>query len=145
MGSPVETDVDVLVVGAGPVGLTLANELARRSGITLKIVDAKDAQSKYSKAMAVQSRSLEIYDDLGIAQEAEEKGFIMDGVILYGGKGRMLPITINSKTVSKKEYENICFPTLCLLALSEHFLVMFFRFVISIYCNRTTQLLTLEC
>eukprot|EP00213_Chloropicon_mariensis_P003643 CAMPEP_0197470898 /NCGR_PEP_ID=MMETSP1309-20131121/1718_1 /TAXON_ID=464262 /ORGANISM="Genus nov. species nov., Strain RCC998" /LENGTH=563 /DNA_ID=CAMNT_0043008167 /DNA_START=169 /DNA_END=1860 /DNA_ORIENTATION=- len=107
MGSPVETDVDVLVVGAGPVGLTLANELARRSGITLRIVDAKDAQSKYSKAMAVQSRSLEIYDDLGIAQEAEEKGFIMDGVILYGGKGRMLPITINSKTNNSTPYPGV--------------------------------------
>jgi hypothetical protein len=60
-----ETDVDVLVVGAGPVGLFLANECARR-GLRSRIIETRPTQSKYSKALAIFPRTLEIFDMAGL-------------------------------------------------------------------------------
>lgn len=58
-------DTDVLIVGAGPVGLFLANECARR-GLRCRIVEAHAAQSEHSKALAIFPRTLEIFDMAGI-------------------------------------------------------------------------------
>jgi 2-polyprenyl-6-methoxyphenol hydroxylase-like FAD-dependent oxidoreductase len=57
---------DVLIVGAGPVGLFLANECARR-GLRWRLLEAKPGQSVYSKALAVFPRTLEIFDMAGVA------------------------------------------------------------------------------
>lgn len=59
------TDVDVLIVGAGPVGLFLANECARRL-LRWRIVETNATQSQHSKALAVMPRTLEIFDMAGI-------------------------------------------------------------------------------
>ena len=61
----VEVDVDILIVGAGPVGLFLANECARR-GLRYRIVEARGAQSEHSKALAIFPRTLEIFDMAGV-------------------------------------------------------------------------------
>ena len=62
--------VDVLVAGAGPSGLLLANELVRRGAgagrIKVRVVDAALGPSEHSKALAVQLNSLEIFHDLGV-------------------------------------------------------------------------------
>ncbi len=55
------TEMDVLIVGAGPVGLFLANECARR-GLRFRIVEAHATQSQHSKALAIFPRTLEIFD-----------------------------------------------------------------------------------
>ncbi|WP_371755052.1 FAD-dependent oxidoreductase [Ferviditalea candida] len=52
---------DVLVAGAGPVGLTMACELARH-GISVRIVDKSPSPSTLSKALAIHARSLEILE-----------------------------------------------------------------------------------
>ena len=52
-------DTDVLIVGAGPVGLFLANECARR-GLRYRIVETQASQSIHSKALAIFPRTLEI-------------------------------------------------------------------------------------
>ncbi|WP_348269171.1 FAD-dependent monooxygenase [Edaphobacter paludis] len=57
--------VDILIVGAGPVGLFLANECARR-GLQYRIVEERSSQSEYSKALAIFPRTLEIFDMAGI-------------------------------------------------------------------------------
>src|SRR5215471_14743692 len=62
-------DVDVLIVGAGPTGLMLANQLARR-GVKPLIIDRHSGPAQQSRAMAVQARTLEIYAKMGIADEA---------------------------------------------------------------------------
>jgi 2-polyprenyl-6-methoxyphenol hydroxylase-like FAD-dependent oxidoreductase len=62
-------DVDVLVVGAGPTGLMLANQLRRR-GVRTRIIDRHSGPAQQSRAMAVQARTLEIYSRLGIADRA---------------------------------------------------------------------------
>lgn len=59
------TDTDVLIVGAGPVGLFLATECARR-GLRSRIIEANVTQSKHSKALAVFPRTLEILDMAGV-------------------------------------------------------------------------------
>jgi 2-polyprenyl-6-methoxyphenol hydroxylase-like FAD-dependent oxidoreductase len=61
-----ETDTDILIVGAGPVGLFLANECARR-GLRSRIVEERPTQSEYSKALAIFPRTLEIFDMAGVA------------------------------------------------------------------------------
>lgn len=54
----------VLIVGAGPVGLTLAAELARY-GVPLRIIDRSPQPSRTSKALVVWSRTLELMDRMG--------------------------------------------------------------------------------
>ncbi|WP_433301744.1 FAD-dependent monooxygenase [Actinoplanes sp. CA-030573] len=56
---------DVLVVGAGPTGLMLANWLVKL-GVDVIVVDGKDGPTRESRALVVQARSLEIYDQLGL-------------------------------------------------------------------------------
>src|SRR5579864_4203042 len=58
--------LDVLIVGAGPVGLFLANECARR-GLRWRLLEAKPGQSVYSKALAIFPRTMEIFDMAGVA------------------------------------------------------------------------------
>ena len=65
--------IPVLVVGAGPTGLTMANELARH-GVAVRIVDRAPAPSVTSRALVVMPRSLEIFDDLGVIDEAIAAG-----------------------------------------------------------------------
>ncbi|MEV0740330.1 FAD-dependent monooxygenase [Streptomyces sp. NPDC050549] len=55
---------DVLVVGAGPTGLTLAIELARR-GVGVRIVDAAPAPHRESRGKGLQPRTLEVLEDVG--------------------------------------------------------------------------------
>lgn len=57
---------DVLVVGAGPVGLVAAIELARRD-VRIRIVDAAAGPASGSRGKGIQPRSVEVLDDLGIA------------------------------------------------------------------------------
>jgi len=54
---------DVLVVGAGPTGLTLACALAQR-GIRVRIVDAGNGPATGSRGKGLQPRTLELFDDL---------------------------------------------------------------------------------
>jgi 2-polyprenyl-6-methoxyphenol hydroxylase-like FAD-dependent oxidoreductase len=65
-------DTDVLIVGAGPVGLFLANECARR-GLRWRLVEARPAQSVHSKALAIFPRTLEIFDMAGVVAPFLEK------------------------------------------------------------------------
>lgn len=60
-------DTDVLIVGAGPVGLFLANECVRR-GLRWRLVEANAEQSSQSKALAIFPRTLEILDMAGLVE-----------------------------------------------------------------------------
>ena len=57
--------VQVLVAGAGPTGLALAIDLARR-GVDVRIVDRADAPFQGSRGDGLQPRTLEVFDDLGV-------------------------------------------------------------------------------
>ncbi|WP_376767778.1 FAD-dependent oxidoreductase [Segnochrobactrum spirostomi] len=71
--------MDVLVVGAGPVGLVMAAEL-RRHGATVRIVDKRAEPLPYCRAIGVTPRTLEVYEDMGIARAMVEAGLWLDGV-----------------------------------------------------------------
>ncbi|HEX4214297.1 MAG TPA: FAD-dependent monooxygenase [Candidatus Dormibacteraeota bacterium] len=58
---------DVLIAGAGPTGLTLACDLARR-GVDVRIVEMADEHAIASRAKTIQPRALEVADDLGTAK-----------------------------------------------------------------------------
>lgn len=76
----------VLVVGAGPTGLVLALRLAHHK-VALRIVDKNDGPGQASRAMVVQARSLELYDQLGLAEEVIAQGIIVErGHLREGGR-----------------------------------------------------------
>ena len=64
---------DVLIAGAGPVGLAAALEL-RRLGFTVRIVERHARRAPYSKALGVNSRTLELLEPLGVTQSMLERG-----------------------------------------------------------------------
>src|SRR5215510_937751 len=68
---------EVLIIGAGPTGLSLACQLLRY-GIDFVVVEKNDGITSYSKAIGVQARTLEIFDQIGLAQEAVARGTIAD-------------------------------------------------------------------
>lgn len=65
--------VPILIVGAGPTGLTAALELSRL-GVPVRIVDKAARPSDTSRALAVQSRTLELLDQRGVAAEMVRLG-----------------------------------------------------------------------
>ena len=80
---------EVLIVGAGPVGLTMAAELARY-GVPVRIVDRSPQPSRTSKALVIWSRTLELMDRMGctaafLAAGLKARGAtIRDGVKVLG-------------------------------------------------------------
>ncbi|WP_428032563.1 FAD-dependent monooxygenase [Ancylobacter sp.] len=72
-------DIPVLVVGAGPVGLTLAAELARH-GVRARLIDALPSPSPYCRAIGVTPRSLEMFEDMGVVDAMIAAGLWLDGV-----------------------------------------------------------------
>lgn len=75
-------ETDVLVVGAGPTGLMLANQLAR-FGLKPMIIDRHSGPAQQSRAMAVQARTMEIYAKLGVIDEALARGAIAAGANMW--------------------------------------------------------------
>ena len=75
-------DVDVLIVGAGPTGLMMANQLARR-GIRALIIDRHSGPALQTRALGVQARTLEIYAHLGVVDRALELGKPANGANLW--------------------------------------------------------------
>jgi 2-polyprenyl-6-methoxyphenol hydroxylase-like FAD-dependent oxidoreductase len=70
---------DVLVVGAGPVGLTMAAELARH-GVRSRIIDRLANPSSYCRAIGVTPRTLEVWEDMGIARSMIDAGLWLSGM-----------------------------------------------------------------
>ncbi|MET7756416.1 FAD-dependent monooxygenase [Streptomyces sp. NPDC005389] len=66
-------DTAVTVIGAGPVGLALALDLARR-GIPVRVVERDEKRFQGSRAKGIQPRTLEVLDDLGLADAARAAG-----------------------------------------------------------------------
>ncbi|NCD69122.1 FAD-dependent monooxygenase [Mucilaginibacter agri] len=74
--------MDVIILGAGPTGLMLSNQLTR-FGIDHMIIDAKSGPTDQSRALVVQARSLEIYEQLGISDKVIAGGQKNDGINFY--------------------------------------------------------------
>jgi len=98
-------DTHVLIVGGGPTGLMLANQLGRR-GIRAMIVDKGPGPAQQTRAMGVQARTLEIYSKLGIADRALELGRRGNGANLWaeGRRKARIPLGEIGKSFSPFPY-----------------------------------------
>jgi len=85
------TTTDALVIGAGPTGLVMASELARR-GLRCRIIDKLPEPTQTSKALAVHSRTLELFDLKGIIDETLEHGLRVSKVAIYADGERIVHI-----------------------------------------------------
>ena len=80
--------MQVLIAGAGPVGLTAAYELARH-GVRVRVVDAADGPATTSRALATHARTLETYDQMGVLPEMMARGRRIQAFTMHRN-GRML-------------------------------------------------------
>ncbi|MFD2146132.1 FAD-dependent oxidoreductase [Mucilaginibacter antarcticus] len=72
----------ILIAGAGPTGLMLSAQLTR-FGIDHIIIDAKNGPTLESRALVVQARSMEIYEQLGLSDNVVSQGQKAFGAKLY--------------------------------------------------------------
>lgn len=83
-----KTKTDVIIVGAGPTGLSLACQLIRY-GVDFIIIDAKETTTPHSKAIGVQARTLEIYEQINLANDLISAGAIAEKArMVVGGEVR---------------------------------------------------------
>jgi 2-polyprenyl-6-methoxyphenol hydroxylase-like FAD-dependent oxidoreductase len=84
---------DVLIVGAGPVGLTMAAAL-NDHGIKCRIIDKAPTANDKSKALVVWSRTLELLDKLGLAETFVATGMKINGASMYHAGERLVHIQL---------------------------------------------------
>lgn len=108
---------DVLIVGAGPVGMTMAAELARY-GVSVRIVDKNSQRTDKSKAIVVWPRTLELLDRMGAG--------IADRFIQAGLKVEFANIFADGKQIGQVDLATVDTP---------------FKFVLLIQQSETERLL----
>ena len=84
-------ETDVLIVGAGPTGLTLACELLRR-GVSCRIIDKAASPATTSRALGLQPRTLELFDTMGIVDRVLSTGGPVIDASLYRGDRLLLTL-----------------------------------------------------
>jgi len=88
------TETEVLVVGAGPTGLMLSGLLAR-AGVRPRLIDRRDSTLQESRALAIGARTLEVFDDIGIAKRALARGRPMIAIEAHDGDRTVATIEID--------------------------------------------------
>jgi phenol 2-monooxygenase (NADPH) len=81
--------IDVLIVGAGPVGLITAYQLGRFGGVSVAIIEkhAKSMQDAHGRAITLYPRSSEMLDQLELAEELAQQCFACRETVSYNSKG----------------------------------------------------------
>ena len=88
-----ENQKRILIVGAGPTGLTAAVELARL-GIIPKIIDRKDGPSPLSRAVGIMPSSLNTLTPSGVTKQLVSEGVKLREVKLYRGTKKLLNLKL---------------------------------------------------
>ena len=96
--------LDLMVVGAGPVGLMAACEAAKL-GMTVRVVDKRSSRGTLSRAMIVHARTMEALDGLGLSEKLHENGQPLSALNLDFGFGVQKKIEF-----SKLEWGDTKFP-----------------------------------
>jgi 2-polyprenyl-6-methoxyphenol hydroxylase-like FAD-dependent oxidoreductase len=104
---PVEPDVDVLVVGAGPTGLTLAAQLAQY-GTRLRFIDRQLDRVHESRALGVQPRTLEVLAGLGVTDELVDRGNQAVRLQMHFGR-RVVPVRLFDIGIDDTAYPYLLF------------------------------------
>ncbi|MBV9232019.1 MAG: FAD-dependent monooxygenase [Chloroflexi bacterium] len=91
--SLIENEIDVLVVGAGPVGLAMACELLRH-GMHCRIIDQAAAPARTSRALGIQARTLEVFENMGVIDQVLAAGTKARGLTLYDGDRVVLRLSL---------------------------------------------------
>ena len=91
----------VLVVGAGPVGLTAACQLARL-GVRVRVVEALERPTTESRAVGVHARSLEMLAALGVLPQLEARGRRMPGLAMIDGRTGATRLRIDATHVPSR-------------------------------------------
>ncbi|ORB72554.1 FAD-dependent oxidoreductase [Mycobacterium scrofulaceum] len=88
-------DTDVLVIGAGPTGLTLAAALLSR-GVRAVVVDKMAAGANTSRAAAVNARSLEVLEELDVSRRMVKAGLIAPRFTMRQGRHILIPVDFSA-------------------------------------------------
>ena len=91
----------VLVVGAGPVGLTAACQLARL-GVRVRVVEALERPTTESRAVGVHPRSMEMLAALGVLPQLEARGRCMPGLAMLDGRTGATRLRIDATHVPSR-------------------------------------------
>ena len=84
-------DTDVLVIGAGPSGLTLAASLVKQ-GVATTVADRQAAGANTSRAAVVNARTLEVLDDLDLARRLVKEGIHAPRFTIRDGRRTLIPV-----------------------------------------------------
>ncbi|MFI5606358.1 FAD-dependent monooxygenase [Amycolatopsis sp. NPDC051903] len=93
-------DTTVLIAGAGPTGLTLAIELARRD-VAVRLVDKADEYFTGSRGDGLQPRTLEVFEDLGV----------LDAVLAAGAPPFRMKVHLDGRFVQERTMAETVEPT----------------------------------
>lgn len=106
---PCAVPTTVMIVGAGPVGLLLAN-LLQKWGVSFRLIDKNAGPSTATTSRVVHSRTLEMLRHLGVAEQAVSNGFTL----------KQFSLQANSKRVPNDNfsYLDACYPFLLSLPAS---------------------------
>ncbi len=137
--SIIVTNHQVLVVGAGPTGLVLALWLTHM-GVKVRLIDKAAESGTTSRALAVQARTLEFYQQMGLAQTVVERGHKVASVNLWvkGTKAATVPLGAMGQGLSP-------FPFPMIFPQDEHERLLIETLsAIGIEVERRTQLMGFE-
>ena len=84
-------DTDVLVIGAGPSGLTLAASLVKQ-GVATTVVDRQAAGANTSRAAVVNARTLVVLDDLDVSRRLVKEGIHAPRFTIRDGRRTLIPV-----------------------------------------------------
>lgn len=102
-----DEEVDVLICGGGPVGLLIAYCLARYGGVSTYVVEQHERtkQTTYGRAAMIAPRTLEMLDQLDLADALGQVGFVVRGQVSYKDGERVESLTAASSNISNTFFD----------------------------------------
>jgi 2-polyprenyl-6-methoxyphenol hydroxylase-like FAD-dependent oxidoreductase len=100
---PISSKTDVVIIGAGPTGLSLATQLLRY-GINFIILEKNEKTTHLSKAVVIQARTLEILQETGLAEKAIKSGRITMALNMFNKGKRRAHLDLNNLGEGKSAF-----------------------------------------
>ncbi len=101
-----EKETDVLIVGSGPTGLMMGCQLAR-FGIPFRIIEKQADRAKESRAIGVQAKSMEIFQNLGVAAQFLRLSKKGSGAIFFFGNQPPIEFDFNNVEFEGAPYKYV--------------------------------------